>query len=71
MPVTTADGESDGGIQVRGGTAEGLRDQHSAEHGQCPSGGDYHPAGVCRVGLAQQDGGVYAVAEQDEEPACP
>jgi len=59
-------GERDGGVQICRATAEGLCDQDAAQHAQCPSGGDHHPAGICRIGLAQQDCGVHAVAEEDE-----
>ena len=54
------------GLRLRAGTAEGLRHQHSAEHGQRPAGGDHHPAGIRRVRLAQRHAGVDAVAQQHQ-----
>ena len=58
--------ERDGGIKIGAGAAEGLGCQYSAEHGDGPAGGDDHPARVGRVGLAQGDAGIDAVAQQDE-----
>ena len=54
------------GFRLRAGTAEGLRHQHAAEHGQRPSCGDHHPARVGRIRLAQRYAGIDAVAQQHQ-----
>ncbi len=59
-------GQRDGGIKMRAGTAEGLRHQDAAEHSQSPSGCYHHPSGVSGIGLAKRNGGVHAIAQQDQ-----
>jgi len=48
------------------GTAEGLRNQYSAQYRKRPSGGDDHPSRVGGVGLAEGDACIDAVAEQHQ-----
>jgi hypothetical protein len=59
-------GQRDGRIQIRSRTSKCLRDQHAAQHGQSPSGGDDHPSRVGRVGFAQRYTGIHAVAQQHQ-----
>ena len=60
------DGQRDGRIEICAGAAEGLRHQHAAKHRQRPPCGDHHPSRVGRIGLAQRNAGIDAVAQQHQ-----